>query len=79
MAAFGVGAALPLLLLGMLSREALLRWRGRLMEAGKVGKLAMGILLVAIGLTILTGIDRQLEAALVDASPAWLTELTTRF
>jgi hypothetical protein len=28
---------------------------------------------------ILTGADRSLEAALVSASPAWLTNLTTRF
>jgi len=34
MLAFGVGAALPLLLLGILSREALMRWRSRLMEGG---------------------------------------------
>ena len=39
MLAFGLGAALPLLLLGLLSRDTLMRWRGRLMEAGKGGKL----------------------------------------
>jgi cytochrome c biogenesis protein CcdA len=35
---FGLGAALPLMLLGFLSREAMMRWRGRMMEAGKGGK-----------------------------------------
>jgi hypothetical protein len=49
------------------------------MEAGKGGKLIMGILLVAIGLLIVTGLDKQLEALLVQASPAWLTEITTRY
>jgi len=39
----------------------------------------MGLLLVAIGGLILTGLDRRLEAILVAASPAWLTDLTTRF
>lgn len=79
MLAFGLGAALPLLLLGMLSREALLRWRGRLMDAGKGGKAILGGLLIVVGLFIVIGLDKQIEAALVQASPAWLTELTTRF
>ena len=79
MFAFGIGAALPLLAIGVMSREALTRWRGRLLGAGSGGKVAMGALLVLIGLSILTGYDKRIEAALVDASPAWLTELTTRF
>jgi cytochrome c biogenesis protein CcdA len=79
MLVFGVGAALPLLVLGTLSREALLRWRNRLMEAGKGGKMLLGGLLVALGLFIVSGLDKRLETVLVDASPAWLTELTTRF
>jgi hypothetical protein len=28
---------------------------------------------------IASGLDKRLEAVLADASPAWLTELTTRF
>jgi cytochrome c biogenesis protein CcdA len=79
MLAFGFGAALPLLLLGLLSREALMGWRDRLMAAGKNGKMAMGAVLVAAGLLIVSGLDKTIEAALVNASPAWLTELTTKF
>jgi len=79
MLAFGVGAALPLLLLGILSREALMRWRSRLMEGGKAGKTALGLILVAVGLLVATGFDKRLEAILVEASPDWLTQLTTRF
>jgi cytochrome c-type biogenesis protein len=79
MLAFGVGAALPLLLLGILSREALMRWRSRLMEGGKAGKTALGLILVAVGLLVATGLDKRLEAILVEASPDWLTQLTTRF
>ena len=79
MLAFGIGAALPLMLLGFLSREAMQRWRGRLLEAGKGGKTLLGALLLAIGLLIASGLDKRLEAALVDASPEWLTNLTTRF
>ena len=76
---FGLGAALPLMLLGFLSREAMMRWRGRMMEAGKGGKVLLGVVLVAIGLIVATGLDKRIETMLVDASPAWLTELTTRF
>lgn len=79
MIAFGLGAALPLLLLGLVSREVMMRWRDRLLRTGRGGKVMLGILLLAIGLLILTGLDKRLETLLVDASPAWLTQLTTRF
>ena len=78
MFAFGIGAALPLLAIGMMSREVLSRWRTRLLAAGSGGKLLMGIVLVAVGVLILSGLDKRIEAILVDASPQWLTELTTR-
>ena len=50
MLAFGIGAALPLVLLGLVSREAMLRWRERLLAAGQRGKLVMGVVLAATGL-----------------------------
>ena len=55
MLAFGLGAALPLVLLGLVSREAMMRWRERLLAAGQRGKLVMGVVLVATGLLIVTG------------------------
>ena len=79
MTAFGIGAALPLLILGLLSRETLARWRDRLLATGRNGRVMLGSFFIAAGLLIITGIDKTVEAALVDASPAWLTDLTTRF
>lgn len=79
MSMFGIGAALPLLGLGALSRTSLLRWRDRLRGAASVAKPLMGAALVASGLFVLTGLDKRAEAVLVEASPTWLTELTTRF
>ena len=76
---FGIGAALPLLLLGLLSREAMMRWRNRLMSAGQFAKTGLGILFIAIGVLVLTGLDKSIEAMLVAASPQWLNDLTTRF
>jgi sulfite exporter TauE/SafE len=79
MLAFGIGAALPLLLLGMLSRQMMLNLRGRMMSAGGVMKAALGGLLIIVGLLVVTGLDKRLEALLVEVSPAWLTRLTTQF
>jgi cytochrome c-type biogenesis protein len=79
MLAFGLGAALPLAALGLLSREALLRWRSRLMSGGARAKAAFALILVVIGVLVLSGFDRRVETVLVDQSPQWLTDLTTRF
>jgi cytochrome c biogenesis protein CcdA len=79
MLVFGIGAALPLILIGLLSREALARWRGRLRATGQGARVIMGVVLVVAGLLVATGYDKRVETALLDASPAWLTELTTRF
>ncbi len=76
---FGIGAALPLLLLGTLSREMLLRWRGRMLATGQSLKTVLGLLLVTAGILILSGFDKVFEATLVELSPQWLTALTTRF
>jgi hypothetical protein len=57
----------------------MLRWRGKLAEAGKGGKMLLGIVLVAVGLLVATGADKALEIYLVNASPDWLTRLTTRY
>jgi len=79
MLAFGFGAALPLAALGLLSREALLRWRARIIAGGARAKAAFAILLVSIGVLVLTGLDKRVETFAVDQSPQWLTNLTTRF
>ena len=75
---FGLGAATPLLVLGRVSRDVLLRWRGRMLSTGQGLKSALGVSLIAGGVLALSGLDHSVEAALVDASPPWLTELTPR-
>jgi cytochrome c-type biogenesis protein len=77
MLAFGTGIATVLLVLAMLTRSALSRWRGRMMATGKTGRNMLGGLLILVGVLIFTGYDRVLEGVLVTASPEWLTELTT--
>lgn len=77
MGMFGVGAALPLAILGSFSRVSILRLRGRLGSAGMVGKTILGAVFIAVGLLVLTRLDKMLETALLSASPAWLTTFTT--
>jgi cytochrome c biogenesis protein CcdA len=75
---FGLGAAAPILALGFASR----RWAGagrrRLRALASVAKPAMGSVLVAVGLTVLTGVDKLVETALTRAMPGWLLDITTR-
>jgi cytochrome c biogenesis protein CcdA len=77
MAVFGLGAGLPIALLGMLSRQAMLKMRGKLQGAGSWGKNMLGVLFIAVGVLILTGWDKSVEVFLLDHSPDWLTTLTT--
>jgi cytochrome c-type biogenesis protein len=76
---FGIGAAFPMLVVGTLSREVLMRWRGGMMKAGKRGKQILGAAMLVMAVIILTGADRQIEAKLVGWSPQWLTSLTTQY
>jgi cytochrome c biogenesis protein CcdA len=76
---FGLGAGLPLMLFGSVSRQLLLRWRGGLSATSKTMKQALGLFLIVIGLLIVTGLDKSLETGLVELSPQWLTNITTRF
>lgn len=79
MAVFGIGASVPMLLIGSLSRATLLRVRGSLNTAGRRGKQLLGVALLLLGALILSQADHRVEAWLLDHSPMWLTVLTTRY
>ena len=79
MGIFGLGAALPVVALAFVGRSTLSQLRGTLLQAGKSGKMLLGGVMVALAGLILSGADKPLEAWLVDQSPVWLTQLTTRF
>ena len=79
MGVFGIGAALPVLALAYASRSAMSMMRGSMMRAGQAGKTLLGAALVIVAAVILFGLDKPVETWLVNRSPAWLTELTTRF
>lgn len=74
---YALGAAGALLAVGYgLGR---LTGRGRAAAAwtGLGGRIALGASLAAIGLLVFTGLDHQIEAALIDAMPDWLANAAT--
>ncbi len=77
MALFGVGAGLPLIALGLMSRQAMAHMRGKLLAAGHWGKQALGGIMLGLGALILSGADKLFEAWVLQAAPAWLVGLTT--
>jgi cytochrome c-type biogenesis protein len=76
---FGIGAAAPLVILGTLSRATMMRVRGRLLSAGKYGKQAFGLVILALGVLIATGVDKSLEGWILDHTPDWITAVTTKY
>ena len=76
---FGLGSAIPFLILGLLSREALMRWRNRLMSAGRGGKMLLGGSLTATGLLILFGLDKQFETWIIQHMPQFLIDLSGKY
>jgi cytochrome c biogenesis protein CcdA len=77
MAVFSLGAATPILLIAYGSRQAVLARRNRLMRVSRIAKPAIGVTLVAIGVLVLTGLDKRIETVLTEAMPDWLVNLTT--
>lgn len=79
MGIFGLGAALPIVILGQVSRAAMGRWRNQMMQAGQTGKVLLGLAMLLIAVMVYSGGDKVFETWLANLSPAWLTELTTKF
>jgi cytochrome c-type biogenesis protein len=77
MMAFAFGIATVLLVMAFATQGLLSRWRGRLMSAGERGRRVLGALIVLVGVLIITGTDRYLEATIVGILPEWVTNLTT--
>lgn len=79
MALFGLGAGVPLILLGLLSRQAMMRFRDKLLVAGQTGKKVLGLLLLLVGIMIISGWDKQLESLALDHLPQWLVNLSVKY
>lgn len=79
MATFSIAAVVPLTAAGLASRSVFSRRREGLATAGRIGRAVMGWSLLVIGILVLSGLDKQLEAWLLDIAPAWLAAMTTQF
>lgn len=70
---FGLGAALPLVVVAYASRSGLARARGWLLTHAEGLRRGFALLLGAMGLAVLLGWDKQLEIWLLDHLPdAWV-------
>lgn len=77
MLAFGLGIAIVLLVIAAMGRPLLMRLRGRMMQTGASGRRVLGVLLILVAVSIGTGFDRMIEAALIAVSPDWLVAAST--
>lgn len=75
---FGLGATVPMLALAYGAQSLLARHRSRLLGAGSMAKTGMGLVLVLVGLTVMTGVDKQVETFLLQAMPSEWIDLITR-
>lgn len=71
MFAFGIGTAGMLLIAGLLSGAALNRMRPGLLQGAERGKRLLGWLLLILGIMVLSGIDKVLEAWALSILPEW--------
>jgi cytochrome c-type biogenesis protein len=76
---FGLGVATSMLAFAYGSRKALASRRTVALTLSRYGKPAFGIVLVVVGGLILSGLDRAMEASVLEAMPDWLVRFTTRF
>ena len=79
MLAFGLGAATPLVVMGLLAQRLGAGTRSGWLRVAATARRALGASLALVGLVIVLGLDKPLETWLVERSPDWLTQLTTRF
>jgi cytochrome c-type biogenesis protein len=81
---FGLGSAVPLIALGLIalgliSREAMMRARHRLLATGTTGKTVLGGILIVSGWLILFDLDHALEAWFVRVAPSLLLDPSGRY
>lgn len=74
MAAFGMGAATLLLAAGYAS-HAVIGQRLRLLQAGAAGRLVFGAVLLMVGVSVASGVDKVVESVVLAQLPQWWIDL----
>ena len=75
MLAFGAGTAAMLLVAGLLSSSVLLAWKPRLLQGAGHGKRWFGGAMLVLGIMVLSGVDKWLEAWAIGWLPDWAVSL----
>lgn len=78
MTVFALGAAASLLTAGFVVGRLTRQLKAATRNSARIGRLVFGGAMVVVGLLALTGLDRVLEAALVQAMPDWLVLFATQ-
>src|SRR3989442_614873 len=76
LAAFSLGAALPLVIIAYGSRELFSR---RAADITRIARPLTATVLIVVGVLPLSGGDRVTDTRLLDLMPDWLIALTSRF
>jgi cytochrome c-type biogenesis protein len=76
---FGLGAGIPLIAIGFISREFFKKRRDAVLVAGNYGKAVMGVGLIVVSALILTNSDKAIETILTNHLPDWLVNISTKF
>ena len=76
MISFAAGVATVILALGYGTREAIRSRQGWLQPLAERSKVIMGVVLIAVGLSILFGLHHLIEAWLIQVLPIWLQDLS---
>lgn len=78
MTVFALGAAASLLIAGFLVGRLTRQLKAATRNSARIGRLLFGGAMVIVGVLAVTGLDRILEAALVQIMPDWLVLFATQ-
>ncbi len=78
MAVFALGAAASLLIAGFILGRLTRQFKAATRNSARIGRMIFGGVMVVVGVFALSGLDRVVEAALVQAMPDWLVMFATQ-
>lgn len=78
MAVFALGAAASLLVAGYLVGRLTRQYKSAARNSARIGRAIFGGVLVVVAFFAITGLDRMIEAILVQIMPEWLVLFATQ-
>ncbi len=77
MLAFGLGTVTPLLAIAYGARQFMIKNRKRILQWGGYAKPVFGVILLAAGVLVLSGLDAEIQAFADSLLPQWFTHTIT--